>query len=153
MVDFAVACLPNASTGKSPFLVERGYEPKMAFDWKDDLASEEARDAQTFVEHLHEIWPQAQKQIALAQDCQRRYTNKKRGEVDFEKDDLVYITTKHMKMDRPSRKLAEQAVGPFKIPKKIGNAYEVELPSSMKIHPVLSPDKLRNASNSSPLTG
>lgn len=56
-------------------------------------------------------------------------------------------------MDRPSRKLAEQAVGPFKIPKKIGNAYEVELPSSMKIHPVLSPDKLRNASNSSPLTG
>jgi hypothetical protein len=153
MVDFAVACLPNASAGKSPFFIERGYQPKMSFDWKDELASEEARDAQTFVQHLHEIWEQAQKQIAIAQERQRKYANRHHREIDFDVGDQMYITTKHMRLDRPSRKLSEQTVGPFPILRKIGNAFEVELPASMKIHPVFSPDKLRKASNSEPLPG
>lgn len=61
--------------------------------------------------------------------------------------------TKHMKLDWPSRKLSEQTVGPFPILRKVGNAFEVRLPASMKINPVFSPDKLRKASNSELLPG
>jgi hypothetical protein len=35
--------------------------------------------------------------------------------------------------------------GPFYVIKKIGNAYKLELPESIRVHPVFSPDKLRKA--------
>jgi hypothetical protein len=38
--------------------------------------------------------------------------------------------------------LDHQQARPFKILKKVGNRYRLELPESMKIHPVILPDKL-----------
>jgi len=38
-------------------------------------------------------------------------------------------------------------VGPYKVLKKIGNLYKVELPDSIKVHPIFSPDKLRKVAN------
>ena len=32
LVDYAAAVLPHESTGMSPFMVERGYKPRMSFD-------------------------------------------------------------------------------------------------------------------------
>ena len=43
-------------------------------------------------------------------------------------------------------------VGPYRILKKIGNSYRVDLPASMKIYLVFSPDRLRKAIND-PLLG
>lgn len=51
--------------------------------------------------------------------------------------DMVYLSTKNIRTIRPSKKLDHVRVGPFKISKKIGtHAYKLQLPSSMKIHPV-----------------
>lgn len=33
MLSLAAAVLPSDSTGLSPFFVERGFEPRMSFDW------------------------------------------------------------------------------------------------------------------------
>ena len=33
IVDFATAALPQDSTGLSPFMVEKGFQPRMSFDW------------------------------------------------------------------------------------------------------------------------
>ena len=34
MIDFAAAALPQETTGYSPFYIERGYEPRISFDWQ-----------------------------------------------------------------------------------------------------------------------
>jgi hypothetical protein len=63
------------------------------------------------------------------------------------------ITTKNWQLERPSRKLSDQWAGPYKILEKIGNAYHLDLPKTLKIHPVFAPEKLRKATRSEPLPG
>ena len=59
---------------------------------------------------------------------------------------------KSYKSDQPSKKLDHQKIGPFRIKEQIGHAYQLDLPPTMKIHNVFSPDKLRKAADD-PLPG
>ncbi|KGQ00850.1 hypothetical protein PAAG_12477 [Paracoccidioides lutzii Pb01] len=50
------------------------------------------------------------------------------------------------------REIWNQNAGPFRILEKVGNAYKLDLPITMKIHSIFSPDKLRKDSRD-PLPG
>jgi hypothetical protein len=66
---------------------------------------------------------------------------------------MVFLSTKHLYLERPSRKLSEKALGPFQIIEKIGNSYRLELlPELYSIHDIFSPDKLQLISYTIPLT-
>jgi hypothetical protein len=56
-------------------------------------------------------------------------------------------------MGYPSQKLAEQSVGPYIIIKKVGNAYQTDIPESIKVYPIFYPEKLCLASLLEPLEG
>jgi hypothetical protein len=56
---------------------------------------------------------------------------------------------KNCKTDRLSRKLTHQMAGSYQILEKIDNSYKIDLPASIKIHLVMSPDRLRKTVNDS----
>ena len=67
-----------------------------------------------------------------------KYANNKRVEgPPLQEGDVVYIATKNIKTKRPSKKLDHTRIGPFKIlEKRSKNIFKLELPGSMRIHPV-----------------
>ncbi|XP_025020013.1 uncharacterized protein LOC112540223 [Python bivittatus] len=67
-------------------------------------------------------------------------------------EDRVWLSTKFLASKRPSRKLSERFVGPYKVLQKVNNlAFRLQLPSSMKVHPVFHRSLLVKEALPSPL--
>jgi len=73
----------------------------------------------------------------------KRYANRKQEKVEeYKIRDLVLLSTKDLKwqiVEKRLEKLTKQFVGPYRVKGIIStNVIELELPSSIKIHPVVN---------------
>jgi len=73
----------------------------------------------------------------------KKYADRKRSDAEgYKVGDLVILSTKDLKYQmvrRRMEKLTERFVGPYKIKKVVSsNAVELELPSTVKIYPVVN---------------
>ena len=134
------------STGFSPFYLNTGQEIQMPLD----LALGAARacknpEAADRIAELHKNLQSAKDNIRKAQQRQGHYVDQHRRDIIFKVDDQVLLSTEHLKLlgDNRSIKFANRFIGPFKIKRVVGNnAYELELPPQMQIHPVLNVSRL-----------
>jgi len=96
-----------------------------------------------FVEKIKRIQEEAKAALGKAQEEMRKFADRKRekGE-EYRIGDLVLLSMKDLKWQmkgRQSEKLTEHFIGPYKIKEIISsNAVELELPKSIKIHPVVN---------------
>ena len=76
--------------------------------------------------------------LEQAQSCYKEIANVKRKKhPSFQVGDKVWVLRCNIKTNRPCDKLDYRRIGPFRIEKQINTvAYQLELPTSMKIHPV-----------------
>jgi hypothetical protein len=158
LVDYAAAVLPHESTGMSPFMVERGYEPRMSFDWdtpsvdytpRERLSRQEARQ---LAHRMESVWAQARTNMLKAQERQATQANRHRRAVDWDVGDKVWVTTKNLKSSRPSHKLDYKQQGPYNVLAKKGHSYQLDLPPTMRVHSTFHAEKLRKDPNN-PLPG
>jgi len=157
VIDFAASVLPQETTGLSPFMIEKGFQPRVSFDWKKPEPARRLtvneQEGRAWVSRMHKIWEFAKDNISSSQQRQKAQADRHRREVDFDVGDKVFVTNRNWNTGRPSRKLGHQAAGPFTITARIGHSFKLDLPPGLNVHPVFSPDKLRLASHSEPLPG
>ena len=138
----------HASTGFTPFYLNGGREVTVPLD----LAIEEARstrqpDAAARIQQLHRSLEAAKEHLLKAQRRQAHHADRHRREVLFKVGDDVLLSTAHLKLiggaDRTA-KFTYKYIGPFKIKRVVNNnAYELELPPQLQIHPVLNVSRLK----------
>ncbi len=58
--------------------------------------------------------------------------DKYRRDISYNIGDIVWVSSKDIKTGRLSKSLEDRMLGPYKIIKKIGTSYRLELPLSIK---------------------
>jgi len=129
----------------SLFKANYGQDPRMGFEGRK---KGKYAGAEKFVEKMKEIQKEAKAALGKAQADMKKYADKKRSDVEeYKVGDLVILSTKDLKyqmVGRRTEKLTERFVGPYKIKKIVSmNAVELELPSTIKIHPVVNISRVR----------
>jgi len=145
MAEFTYNNKIHAATKNSPFKVNYGQEPRMGFE---DRRKGKYEAAGKFVEKMRKIQEEAKAALGKAQEEMKKFADRKRGEgEEYKVGDLVLLSTKDLKWQmkgRRSEKLTERFVGPYKIKGIISsNAVELELPKSIRIHPVVNVSRVR----------
>ncbi|KAH0609980.1 uncharacterized protein H6S33_012526 [Morchella sextelata] len=154
MAEFATNNHPSETTKVSPFYANSGRNPRMTFGplehgqtRVDNQANRIAREMKDVVDFLRE-------EMFRAQRIQEESANRNRTTAPrYYLGDKVFLSTRHILTKRPSKKFDWKRIGSYSV-KWIINpyAYELELPRSMKIHPVFHVSLLSPEAND-PLPG
>ncbi|EIW71197.1 hypothetical protein TREMEDRAFT_26998 [Tremella mesenterica DSM 1558] len=139
IAEFAYNCSPHSSHGLCPFEACYGYVPHY------DIHSHDIRSKSNKLERkwrdMGELHAAVQEQVRMANEISAEYYNRRHKSVpeEFREGEQVLLSTKYLTTERPSRKLEAKYVGPFKIIRRVGkNAFELDLPPSMRVHNVFN---------------
>jgi hypothetical protein len=147
MLEIAFNQQKHASTGFTPYYLNSGREIEMALDHAVQMSSQHSNA--TASERLAKLAADldvAKQNLKAAQERQAYHANKKRRELVFKTGDRVMLSTEHLKLkvDGQTPKLLSKYIGPFTITRVLNDvAYELDLPHSMRIHPVFHVSRLK----------
>ncbi|KAL9564024.1 hypothetical protein ACKAV7_011798 [Fusarium commune] len=155
LAEFAVNLLKSETTRMSPFFANYGFNPRMGFKPTITVRGTPAtRDAEQFAQTMNEILEYLRSESIAAQARYEDQANRHRRPARrYREGDYVWLDARNIKTLRPQKKLDWKNIGPLKITKVISPyAYWLDLPASMKIHPVFYTNLLRPAATN-PLPG
>ena len=135
-VEFSINNSPSATTKHTPFFLNYGRNPQLPSSFvisQEPKSIQDRQDIQSWIKQL----------IREAQDRQARFANTRRSEKIFKVGDKVLLKTNHYRDEvlkgMRSKKLVNHFLGPYKVIEVINeNAYQLKLPSSLKIHNVIN---------------
>jgi len=139
-VEFAYNNKIHVATKTSLFKANYGQDPRMGFEGR---RKRRYKVAGKFVERMKKIQEEAKAALEKAQGEMKKYANRRqREEEEYRIEDLVLLSTKDLNWQMKGRrleKLTKCFIGPYKVKGIVSsNAIELELPKSIKIHPVVN---------------
>ena len=150
LAEFASNLHFSESTGLSPFFANYGFHPRMGFEPVQPVNTRPAtRDAELFAQKMNSIVDFLRSEMTSAQARYEEQANRRRTPARrFREGQLIWLDSRNIRTLRPQKKLDWKNLGPFPIKKIISShAYELDLPASMRIHPVFNVSLLRPAAN------
>jgi hypothetical protein len=146
--ELAINGAVHASTGFTPFYLNFGQDVPLPLDRAiAGLLPSSNPTAAERVERLRSDLARARSNIEKAQQRQSKYADQHRREVKFVVGERVLLSTEHLRMvgdDKRTPKFSCKFLGPFAIKRVVNdNAYELDLPAPMRIHPVLNANRLK----------
>ena len=127
----------QASLKCSPFYANYGLHPRFNVEVLRSKVSAQVPAAKDLADRIKYIHDGLVENLKLAQNTQARYYDFKHKHVDFSVGDKVWLLATNVRTQRPSKKLDWKRLGPYTILQKIGTqAYRLQLPPTMKLHPV-----------------
>ena len=151
MGEFSANANVSATTKVLPFLATKDYNLRMSFD-PIDLSANSMREriansmARLIANCIEKVWEFMQEEITKSQAKQVVAANCywKKPPV-YKIGDMVWLSTRNIKTERPSKKLDYKMISPYKVKELIGSSYWLELPHTMKIHDIFHPNLLWKA--------
>jgi len=140
IAEFAYNNKIHTATKTLPFKVNYSQDLRMEFEGRRKGKYEAVGK---FMEKIKKIQKEAKAVLGKAQEEMKKFANRRRREEEeYSVGDLVLLSMKDLKWQMKGRrleKLTKCFVGPYKIKGIIlSNAIELELPKSIKIHPVVN---------------
>lgn len=134
---FAINNAEQSSTKTTPFFANYGFHPRIPTTPPVETTVTNPA-AMSYTQNLAQVHHHITKNLETAQARQTRYANRLRSQIGFKKGDYVMLSTKNLKLKRPSAKLDHKFLGPFPIDAIINPvAVRLSLPPSMaRLHPV-----------------
>jgi RNase H-like domain found in reverse transcriptase/Reverse transcriptase (RNA-dependent DNA polymerase)/Integrase zinc binding domain/Chromo (CHRromatin Organisation MOdifier) domain/Retrotransposon gag protein/Zinc knuckle/Retroviral aspartyl protease len=134
-----------------PFTALFGYEPwTYGEPAQVEGSSQNATQRMKIQRNLHEQISQDLRFIAYK--SAKYYDKNRLSEPTLKEGDKAYLLKRNIRTKRPSAKLDHIRIGPFKILERTSRVnYKLQLPETMKIHPVFHISLLEKAPNNIPL--
>lgn len=148
LAEFAYNNADHSSIGMSPFRANYGFDPTMEVEHGGSAAE----PGNHFAYRLEDLQGRIRATLQQAKEDQKRFADRKRQDSPtFEVNDLVFLSTKNLKLARPTRKFHEKYIGPYRVSAKISeSAARLDLPQDLsRLHPVFHVSLLRPCPNSS----
>ena len=151
MAEFSYNNSKHFATKLTPFFANYGYNPRMSLISPSSDSLVPAADS--YVTRLRDSHVTLQRELLKARKAMEISANRKRRAApDFVPGQLVWLLRRNVATTRPSSKLDVRRLGPFPVIGPVGrSAFHLQLPSSMKIHPVFHVSLLEpNVANTFP---
>ena len=151
MGEFSANANISATTKVPLFLATKSYNPRMSFD-PVNLSADSTREqianstARLIANRMEKVWEFMQEEIMKSQAKQAIAANRhQKKPLVYKVKDMVWLLTKNIKIERPSKKLDHKMIGLYKVKELVGSSYRLELPHIMKIHDIFHPNLLQKA--------
>ena len=141
IAEFAYNSSVNRSTGHSPFEVVTGHIPRSPIDLAiPSLESRTSESAESFAHHLHALHQEIRRKILISNENYKTSADIHRRTQIFEVGDLVMVRNRPERLPKGGvKKLHARNTGPFKILAKVNdNAYILDLPAGLDVHPTFN---------------
>ena len=142
LAEFSMNNCYKSSTGCTPFQLVYGKNPRTPASAHMEKIQEHNPSAHATLSKVHESLERAKECMRAAQSRDKLYADSKTRPIEFEVGQRVLLSTKNLHITKKqsstlTKKLMPRYIGPFKVLRRVGKqAYELELPPTMRLHDV-----------------